>query len=268
VQNPSAFLTIEAILLKSFFRYILVVDAHNAGVYPFEKHQDKFAKIFPFMHRYADLTVVTNSALSALIEKNGGHPFILPDPLPEFGSTPKTIKDQEGFIVTFICSFATDEPYLEVMKTVRYLPDDIRIYITGNDSKLTESERLQAGAGIVFTGFMEDGEFVQQLSNSDAIMDLTIFQDCLVCGAYEGVSLGVPLILSDTPALRSWFYKGAVYTNGNAKDLANAVLRVRAERKSLIREVRLLRDEMSARWNDYFAKFQQVLHNMLHSRSR
>ena len=32
VQNPSAFLTILAIILKPLLRYFLVVDAHNAGV--------------------------------------------------------------------------------------------------------------------------------------------------------------------------------------------------------------------------------------------
>ena len=196
VQNPSAFLTIEAILLKHILGYVLVVDAHNAGVYPFEIHQKRFLRIFPFIHRYANLTIVTNSVLAAIINKNGGHSFVLPDPLPKFNSIPKPIKKREVFIVTFICSFAADEPYFEVMKSVQYLPDDVKVYITGNNRKLKRSERLQAGDNIVLTGFLEDGDFVQQLINSDVIMDLTTFQDCIVCGAYEGVSLGVPLILT------------------------------------------------------------------------
>ena len=90
VQNPSAFLTILAILLKPIFRYFLVVDAHNAGVYPFERGHEKFRKVFPFMHRWADKTVVTNHYLAEIVRQNGGNPAILPDLLPYLGKVENT----------------------------------------------------------------------------------------------------------------------------------------------------------------------------------
>lgn len=259
VQNPSAFLTLMAILLKPIFKYFLVVDAHNAGVYPFEAGHEKYRKVFPFMHRYADRTIVTNSILADIITGNGGHPVILPDPLPFLGGTHTISSESEKFAVTFICSYSSDEPYMEVIKAAEKLPDDIQISITGDDSKLSQEERDKACGRVRFTGFLVELEYVSLLKSSDVIMDLTTFDDCLVCGAYEAVSLGVPLILSDSIVLRSWFFKGAVYTCHTSSSLCQAILEAKNRHSELKNEIIDLRGEIDTRWNELYVGLLEEL---------
>ena len=54
-------------------------------------------------------------------------------------------------------------------------------------------------------------EYVSMLYSVDATIDLTNRENCLVCGAYESVAAGKPMILSKTQALMEYFNKGAVY---------------------------------------------------------
>ena len=254
VQNPSAFLTILVIILKPLFRYFLIVDAHNAGIYPFEPAHQKYANIFPFMHRYTDLTILTNEILADIVYKGGGRAIILPDLLPGFDNIHKCHRNDGTFVVTFICSYAADEPYLEVFKAAALLPADIKIYITGNNQKLTNAELALAGPGVEFTGFLDEEEYVSQLCNSDCIMVLTTFPDCLVCGAYEAVALEVPLILSDTPVLRAWFTRGVTYSGNKGEELANAIVKTREKHEYFLKEISELKKEIKVKWQLAFSK--------------
>lgn len=245
VQNPSWVLTTLAIFLKKLLGYRLIVDAHNAGVYPFEAAHEKFRSVFPFFHRHADLTVVTNSDCATIVERNGGCPFILPDILPEFKEVLGTARAaSEEAIVTFICTYASDEPYVEVIAAARDIAPGIGIRITGNASRCPDDIRRSAPANVRFTGFLPENDYVAQLVGSDVIMDLTTFEDCLVCGAYEAVALGIPLILSDTTVNRTYFNKGVVYTKNDRKSLVLAINEAVAERENLYREVQQLRGEL------------------------
>lgn len=259
VQNPSAFLTLLAIVLKPIFKYFLVVDAHNAGVYPFETGHEKYQKIFPFMHRHADRTIVTNEFLADIIMGNGGNPIVLPDLLPSFDQSPEIHSETDIFTVTFICSYSSDEPYLEVIKAAAELPDNITINITGDYNKMSQALKNQACERVIFTGFLIESEYLSLLKTSDAIMDLTSFNDCLVCGAYEAVSLEIPMILSDTSVLREWFYKGAVYTGHTVKSLSQAILTSRRRHSELKNEVHSLREEIDERWLELYEKFLKEL---------
>ncbi len=260
VQNPSAILTLLAIFLNPFFRYKLIVDAHNAGVYPFDPEHEKFGFLFSFMHRNAAITIVTNSFLADIVEHNGGKATILPDPLPQMvngeivaGKKKECCRDV--FIVTFVCSYAIDEPYLEVFKASALLPSNIKIYATGNERNLEMNERRFAQkCNIVFTGFLDEEAYIDQLCNSNCIMVLTHFNDCMVCGAYEGVALKTPLILSDSPVLRNWFERGVVFTENNSIEIANAILFARKDFIKISADVKLLSETLFHRWNTLFEK--------------
>lgn len=128
VQNPSIILTAFALALRPLLRYRLVVDAHNAGVYRFEKEQKYTAWLLPVLHRFADLTIVTNEHVARVVENNGGKTFVLLDPLPQFTDVADSARapaDSGPFIVTFICSYAADEPYREVYSATGLMPQDM-----------------------------------------------------------------------------------------------------------------------------------------------
>lgn len=260
VQNPSVVLTLLAIFCKPFFQYRLIVDAHNAGIYPFEKGHEKYSFLFPFMHNKADVTIVTNKLLADIVEKNNGTPVVLPDPLPEFPVFPDVKRDESHFIVTYICSYASDEPYKEVFKAAAMLPEDVKIVVTGDYSKLTDEDvELALKNSVVFTGFLSDDDYLKQLIASDCIMVLTEYNDCMVCGAYEAVSLEKPLILSDTPVLRWWFTQGVMFNDNTAFSIKESVLDVQSDCVGMGCKIKELKTLLPEKWHSLFYLFEQIL---------
>jgi glycosyltransferase involved in cell wall biosynthesis len=64
-------------------------------------------------------------------------------------------------------------------------------------------------------GFVDEGFYFSLLKDCDFTIDLTTRVDCLVCGAYESVSAGKPVLLSDTKPQRAYFNQGAVFCKTN-----------------------------------------------------
>jgi len=258
VQNPSVVLTLSAVLLRRVFRFHLVVDAHNEGVKPFHSHYNWLLPIYSWIQKKTDLTIVTNDQLAKEVASNGGTPFVMEDPIPQMWAT-NAISLQGKHNIVFVCTFQKDEPYKEVIASARFLDRSTCIYITGNYGKSPSCVIKDAPANIVFTGFLPEQEYVNLLHSSDAVMDLTLMQDCLVCGAYEAVALGRPLILSDTPVLKNYFYKGAVYTANSSQAIANSIRHTIAGHAKLEVEVRDLKRDLEAAWQKKFTEFRNIL---------
>jgi len=130
-QNPSLILATFTILLKPFFRYRVVVDAHNAGLFPMEGRLRILSLLSENVQRFADMTIVTNKPLLSHVQKNGGRGFVLPDKIPEIqGVERKKLRGKENIL--FICSFADDEPYPVVLEAAGKLDKEIFIYVSGD----------------------------------------------------------------------------------------------------------------------------------------
>jgi len=267
VQNPSIALTTLAAFAKLVFRYRLVVDAHNAGVYIHERQHSLLNWIFRKLHQAADITIVTNQILADIVESNGGRPFVLPDPLPVLeyaGSEAGGTTGAGFFVVTVVCTFASDEPYLAVFEAAKLLPEDVQVRITGDPSRIEESITPALDSDrLVLLGYLPEAQYVDALATSDIVIDLTTRQDCLVCGAYESVALGVPLILSDTPVSRQYFTRGVVYTKNTAEGIAEAVLHARANLPALQSAIRSFREEVQIAWEEKYREFRDSLSRFL-----
>jgi spore maturation protein CgeB len=91
------------------------------------------------------------------------------------------------------------------------------------------------------------------------IVDLTAIEDCLVCGAYEAVALGRPLVTSDTAALRAYFRQGTVYSRHDSVSLAAAITYALAHRERLAAEMRELKPDLIASWTTQRDALRRVL---------
>lgn len=221
VQNPSMVLALFAVSSRWFFRAPVVVDAHNAGVFPFEGTKSWANRLTRFILRKADITIVTNSGLADYVSGAGGRPFVLPDPLPEIRLPEKKGAPLKGKRnVLFICTYAKDEPYLEVIRAASMLSPDICVYISGNPKGKEKSFSHLLPSNAVLTGYLPEDEYLSLFNSVDAVVDLTTREDCLVCGAYEAVAMGKPMVLSGTRTLKKYFSMGAVFTDNSAEDLA------------------------------------------------
>jgi len=78
------------------------------------------------------VTLVSNAGLEPLVREYGGRPFVLPDAIPSLpdGRTPQEFR--HGPSVLVVSSFASDEPYREIIAATAQLDRDTTVYVTGN----------------------------------------------------------------------------------------------------------------------------------------
>lgn len=259
VQNPSVILSLIVISLKHILNYKTIVDAHNAGVYPYSKILKKVEWIFKIIHKYADYTIVTNNKLAIHIADNGGRAIVLPDAIPNFESIKGRQMIKNQFIVTYICTFSSDEPYEEVIRSAYFLPENVKLFITGDFRKIIKTKEYLLSDNIAFTGFIPDSQYVQLLSNSDCIVDLTTRPDCLVCGAYEAIALSVPLILSDTSVQREYFKKGTLYTKNDYESIAKTIISAMQRKDLLKKEMVEFRKQIVDDWEKKYKYLQEKI---------
>lgn len=259
VQNPSMVLAFFAVYTRWFFRSPVVVDAHNAGVFPFEGKKPWANRLTSLILGKADLTIVTNANLAKHVSSAGGRPFVLPDPLPDLrpGNASKYLKGRQN--VLFVCTYAADEPYLEVIRAASMLGPDVFVYVSGNPKGKEKSFSHLLGPNVVLTGYLPEKDYIDLFSAVDAVVDLTTREDCLVCGAYEAVSLEKPVVLSDTKTLRQYFSKGAVFTSNTAEDLASRIREALNNANGLADEARRLKISLVKDWEDRRKELEKIL---------
>jgi glycosyltransferase involved in cell wall biosynthesis len=263
VQNPSMILATLACLLKPVFRYVLVVDRHTAYMDarsggPPKQRLMRALSIFTLRH--ASLTIVTNSQLVRKVKLCGGRGAILPDPSPELEVAPR--RNHSGpFEILLVSSWAPDEPIAAVAEAGRLLGPGFRIWASGNPK--TRFANVLAGKPENFnpTGFLPDSEYFDLMRRVDCVAALTTRGATLVCGAYEAISLGKPVVLGNSKVLRDYFSSGAVYSDCTAPDLAQKISRIAREYDVFHREILVFREKSRADWEK---SLQQVEDCILH----
>lgn len=259
VQNPSLILAVLAVFWGRLFSKPVIVDAHNAGIRPFAERKNWANVLASYVLKRAEFTIVTNKTLANYAESKGGRCFVLPDPIPELHASNchgRSEKLSGSINIVLLASWAEDEPIEEVFRAAAMLPTEFHIYITGKSKGKETTFSIEQPANVTLTGFLSEDQLVCLLQQSDLIMDLTTRDDCLLCGAYEAVSLGKPLLVSDTPVLREYFYRGTLYTNNTANDLAEKIATFPTIKHELLGAVEQLRVELEESWHERHAALE------------
>lgn len=249
VQNPSIVLALVALLLRPVLRYKLIVDAHNEAVQPFIHSRWPVPHIARLLLRRADLTIVTNSTLARAVEAQGGRAFVLPDRLPAVtvSATPKANRNGV-FDVMVISTYAPDEPLDAIFAAAAKVGADFQFHVTGNDRKLSAEARARVPANVRLTGFLSEHDYWALMGACDVVLDLTEMPSCLVCGAYEALAFGRPMILSDDPAGRELFADVAVFADTSPDSIASALREVRSGCAILNASMESAKQQFHARW--------------------
>ena len=250
VQSPSLVLSLLALALRPFLRYALVIDAHNEAVEPY-LHPGALIRMLTYLVlRRSDLVVVSNPALVARVELHGGRALSLPDRIPASHTHPPAAKTASGFQIVVISTFADDEPIESVIESARTAGDGIHYAITGNAARLPARVRDGLPANVRLTGFLPEEEYWSLLAASDVVMDLTTMEDCLVCGAYEGISVGKPLVLSNNRASVELFHDAALFTDNSVESLARIALQAADEYPALLARIPVARERIDRLWTN------------------
>jgi hypothetical protein len=226
VQNPSLVLALLVILTRGFAgTYRILMDAHNEAVTPFTHAFWPIPVLSRFAIRRADVTIVTNAALARIVEKLGGTPFVLPDRLPTPPIQPRPeVPLGDVFQVMVVATYAADEPIAEIIEAGRRLGSPFQLLITGRETKLPAEQRAMLPPNVKQTGFLSEHAYWELMRDSHVVVDFTLKDNCLVCGAYESLAMKRPMILSGNPATVDLFGEVATFPDSHApSDIANAL---------------------------------------------
>jgi len=265
VQNPSMILAAFACLYKILTGTPVVVDRHTTflldRVYPWTFRLIIFKLFHLFTIKWADLTIVTNEFLANIVSGMNGKPYILPDPLPNISMFNKcTLRGKMNILM--ISSFGVDEPISEVTKAMGSFNEEVFLYVTGNDKKIDNKTKESAPPNVIFTGFLDDKDFVNMLFSVDAIMVLTTAESCMLCGCYEAVAAKKPLITSDKEELKKYF-SGAVFVDNTALGIKHGIIEVKDNLDTHKKEIIALQNKLVDQWENQRLELERQLSNLI-----
>jgi glycosyltransferase involved in cell wall biosynthesis len=260
-QNPSIVLVIYLILFKNIYNFKIIVDRHSN--FKFNKTTGTLWKLFHFFSdltiKKSELTIVTNEYLKRIVESKGGRGFVLQDKIPDI---PQINNNSVLKRITIISSFNADEPISEIISAISEI-EEIEFYITGNyRKKMSENKINKMPNNVHFTGFISENEYIELINSSNILMVLTTQDHTLTCGAYEGISISKPLILSNTDALISYFNKGAIYTAPNRIDIKKSIQLALEKEENLKIEIKTLKKELIKDWEFRFNSLKEKIKNI------
>lgn len=254
VQNPPPLLPLVVWLFSLRHPLALVMDHHTAA---FGRAWFWMQPIQKFLARQAKMNIVTNDRWKVLIESWGGEAMLLDDVPTQFpNGNAYPVKSQNT--VTFICTFAPDEPLEAVIGAAASLPE-VQFYITGDSNRAPKSLMAKSPGNVTFTGFLSDGDYFGLLRSSDVVMVLTTRDYTNQRGACEAVWLGKPLITSDWPVLRSLFNLGTVHTPNTVDGIRTSIGKALKDRSVLSREMEQLQNARRETWRSVSHKLETVL---------
>jgi glycosyltransferase involved in cell wall biosynthesis len=258
VQSPSIVLALLSVTVGRLWTSRVIVDAHNGGIFPLEGRSRALNLVYWLILRQADVVLVSNAELKNALAMPQVE--VLPDPLPyDIHDSPHGHPDvrqdtPRPLKVTYITSWAADEPYHEVIEAARLLLDGFIVQATGRPP--TELPRKNLPQNFRLLGFLSDVDYHAELCRSDVLLVLTNRPSCLTCGAYEAIALEKPLILSSSTALEDYFGDGAIYTKNRASAIRDAVARSGVEIEVMRERAAMWRGRLHQKWLRTFPKIR------------
>lgn len=255
VQNPPLPLVLLADVYCRLRGARYIIDSHTGAFVSSPWRQ--FLWLHRLLSRRALTTLVHNWAQGDVVKTWGcpwmeliGCPLSLPPPEP--------VSLEGAFRVLVASSFDADEPVRDVIAAARLTPR-VHYYVTGDPSRLDPRVLGDLPPNCHFTGYLSYEDYMRHMQSVDAVMALTTRDGTLLQAAWEGIALGRPLILSDWPVLRSYFYAGTVHTANRAASIAQAVQIAEADLPNLRQGIADLQEELEATWRKQFADLQRQI---------
>lgn len=241
----------------------IAIDMHTGA---FDKPWSYLRPLNRWIMKKVYMVIVTNSELKDNICPDiKRKTIVLEDPLSYFEvrsrkkQEKREQKNDKFFKVAVISSFAPDEPLAEILDAATTM-SGIEFYITGDKSKAPKYLLGNEINNIVFTGFLDYNDYISLLQGVNAIMVLTKRNKTMLAGAYEALALEKPLITSDWPPLKRYFYKGTVHVDNSPKEIQEAIENVKRS-EEIAKDISDLRIEKINEWDKKFMTFKYFLEN-------
>jgi len=203
-----------------------IADCHNAMFlewwirWPFAK----------MLLKNAAAVLVHNEDVRAYAEKAGIHAMVMRDPLPHTGQVETTgVLEKFGLVagnyVIIPWNLASDEPIAEFIEAVRQTPN-IKYAMTWFTERLPLNLRSNIPENLLFTGYLEVGEFNDLFINAGVAVSLTTQQGTQPSAAAEAIAFGVPIVLSNTETARLLYRDVPVFVENDPKSIAAGIVEI------------------------------------------
>ena len=255
VQNPPIFAVIVVSFFARCYGVQYVIDSHT-GAFLSSRWRWSVG-LHRRLSRGALVTLVHNSSQEKIVNLWGCRYCVLCDPLGDFASVESFSFDGQ-FNAVVVSSFDLDEPIEVVLDSAAELPN-VTFYVTGDYSRAASTLLRKKPENCRLTGYIPYRQFVGLLRGADVIIDLVSNGDTLLCGAFEAVSVGTPLIVSDWPVLQERFPIGTIYIPNTVKGVREGVCRALREQVRLRQEILLLQEQLKVEWMRKFTELQNLL---------
>lgn len=146
---------------------------------------------------------------------------VLIDPIPHLTTDNSFAIETQKPLVTFVCSFDTDEPVDIIAAAAQELSREFQLLVTGKPT--AEFLAQLKDTDVIATGYLKREEYLSLLAQSRVIVGLTTEEYCLQCSGYEALALGKAFVTSNTISLRNFFGDAAILTNNDQHDLIAAI---------------------------------------------
>lgn len=255
VQNPPIFCVMVVFIYCQLFDARYVIDSHT-GAFVSWKWRWSLG-LHRMLSRRALTTIVHNKSQEKIVKCWGCRYCVL-------GFTPSENRAREQlsldgkFNVAVICSFGKDEPLDVVFEAARRLLDT-RFYLTGDSSRIASRLLAKKPHNCCLTDYLPYERYLSLLRGVDVIIVLTTRDHTLLAGAFEAVSLGIPLIVSNWPILQDYFFIGTVHVPNTVEGICEGVRRANHEQATLQRDILRLREQLLAEWEQKFTELQHLL---------
>lgn len=255
VTNTQWIIASLNLILARIYNARVIFDSHSAAFdHPFIKYPRFLSYFFA---RRAYLSIVTNRAHKELLESKGARALVITDiPYEDNLYLADRRRLAEKFSLCFICTYGSDEPYIEVFNAVKNR-DDIALYVTGNYK--TKNIDIESYPNIHFTGYLSVEEYRALINNVDALMVLTTRENTMQRGGSEAVSVSKPLITSSTEMLREYFTAGTVFVDNNCESIAEGIDRLQENYEAYLTEVDSFKDKRRAGYASKISEFLEII---------
>lgn len=252
VMMPPLPLAVLALLYGRVARVPVALDAHTGAVRAAQS--GKRRRSLEVLSRLATVTIVTNSELADPLRALGRRTVVLHDPLPQ--PEGEAVEAAHEFNVVAPLSWAPDEPIAEILGAAALCPGT-RFVLTGRAPEEVRGRR-DLPANIEFAGFLDADAFQSLLAHAGVVLALTTRDATMQRAGYEAMTLGRPVIASDTGVLREFFADAALFAT-SAAELAAAIEQARARGRDLAAAMTRRRDEVRAEIEEGVAQVRGVM---------
>lgn len=224
-QGPILFLFI---ILKKLIKFKLIGDVHSGFLIYLNLKGKILNFAFSKLIDNLDLIIVHNKKILKIISKKN-KTFLLYDPLINDVEELKIRKNKTFVFVPIMKK--PDEPIRELIKASEELKSDFVFISTGKKIE-----------NIKYLGYLSYENYLKVLKTCDIVLALTKREFTLLSIIFEAISLGKPIIASETLTIKDFLKENALYTNH--ENLAEKIKKMKMKKEIYKERITKIRNEI------------------------